>query len=74
MSQANNVHHVLGKPKHKLVGYTTKTMGKLMKKTLAKGVVGPYKTAQSAYWAVTGSEVTFVIIDGFVKISDMWIR
>ena len=74
LSQANKVHHVLGQAKHKLVGYTTKAMGKLMKKTLAKGVVGAYGKAQSAYWAIAGSEVTFVVIDGVIKISDMWIR
>ena len=74
LSQANKVHHVLGQAKHKLVGYTTKTMGKLMKKTLAKGVVSAYGKAQSAYWAIAGSEVTFVVIDGVIKISDMWIR
>ena len=74
LSQANKVHHVLGQSKHKLVGYTTKTMGKLMKKTLAKGVVSAYGKAQSAYRAIAGSEVTFVVIDGVIKISDMWIR
>ena len=74
LSQANKVHHVLGQAKHKLAGYTAKTIGKLMKKTLAKGVVSAYNSAKAAYWAVTGSEVTFVIIDGVIKISDMWIR
>ena len=74
VSQGNKVNHVLGQAKHKLVGYTTKTMGKLMKKTLAKGVIGAYKSVESAYWAVVGSEVTYIIIDGAIKISDMWIR
>lgn len=45
-----------------------------MKKTLAKGVVSAYGKAQSACWAIAGSEVTFVVIDGVIKISDMWIR
>lgn len=74
LSQANKIHHVLGKAGHNLAGYTAKTMGKLMKKTLAKGIIGAYKSVESAYWAVAGSEVTFVIVDGLIKISDMWIR
>lgn len=74
MSQANKVHHVLGKAGHNLSGYTAKSMGNLMKKTLKNGVVGPYKSVQSAYWAVKKSEVTFNIVKGVLKISDMWIR
>ena len=74
LSQANKVHHVLSKSAHKLAGYTTKSLGKLMKKTMIKGVIGTYKTVQSAFWAAAGSEVTFVIIDGVIKISDMWLR
>ena len=74
MANANKVHHVLGQAKHKLIGYTAKSMSKLMKKTLTKGVLGSYKTVQSAFWAAANSEVTYVIIDGIIKISDMWIR
>ena len=74
MSQANKVHHVLSKAEHNLSGYTTKTLGTLMKKTLTKGVVGPYKGVQSAYWAHMKSEVSFTIVRGVLKISDMWIR
>ncbi len=74
VSQANKVNHVLNNPAHKLTGYTTKSMGRLMKKTLSKGIVGSYKSVQSAYWAAMGSEVTFVVIDNVIKISDMWIR
>lgn len=32
VSQANKVNHVLGKADYNLTGFTTKTMGKLMKK------------------------------------------
>ena len=74
MVQTNKMHHILGKISHNLAGYTIKTAGKLMKHTLAKVVISAYGTAQSAYWSIFGSEVTFVIIDGVIKISDMWIR
>ena len=74
MSQANKVHHVLSKAGHNLSGYTAKSMGTLMKKTLINGVVGPYKSVQSAYWAVANSEVSFTIVKGVLKVSDMWIR
>lgn len=73
-SQANKVHHVLGNAGHKLTGYTEKTMSKLMKNTLKHGVVGPYKSVQSAFWSVKNSEVSFTIVSGIIKISDMWIR
>ena len=73
-SQANKVHHVLSKAGHNLSGYTAKAMKKLMRKTLTNGVVGPYKSVQSAYWATMNSEVTFTIVNGILKISDMWIR
>jgi RHS repeat-associated protein len=74
VSQENKVHHVLGKVSHKLSGYTPKSMGKLMKRTLADGVVGSYKSVQSAVLAPIGSEVTFTIIGGAIKVSDMWIQ
>ncbi len=74
LSQTNKVNHVLGKTGHNLTGYTVKSMGKLMKQTLMKGVVSPYKSVRSAYWIIKGSEVTFTIINGVIKISDMWIR
>ena len=45
-----------------------------MKNTLSKGTLGTYKTVQSAYWHIMNSEVTFTIINGAIKISDMWIR
>lgn len=37
-------------------------------------MISAYGKAQSAYWAIAGSEVTFVLIDEVIKISDMWIR
>ena len=74
VSQANKVHHVLGKTGHNLAGYTTKSMGNLMRRTLINGSVEPYKSVFSAYWARKNSEVTFNIVNGALKISDMWIR
>ena len=74
MSQPNKVHHVLNKAGHHLSGYTTKTLGTLMKKTLKNGVIGSYKSVQSAYWTAAKSEVTFTIAKGALKISDMWIK
>ena len=74
MSQANKVHHVLSNAEHNLSGHTLKAMGTLMKNTLKNGMVGPYKSVQSAYWAAANSEVTFTIIKDALKISDMWIR
>ena len=74
MSNTNNINHVLGKAKHNLSGYTAKSMGKLMKKTLAKGTYEAYKTVNSMVLASTNSQVTYVIIDGIIKIGDMWIK
>ena len=51
LSQANKVNHVLGKASHNLKGYTVKTMGRLMKKTLEKGVYAAYKSVDSMIWA-----------------------
>ena len=44
-----------------------------MKKTLEKGVYAAYKSVDSMIWAAAGSQVTYTIIDGIIKISDMWI-
>ena len=74
MTQTNKVNHVLGKAQHNLSGYTTKEMGKLMKKTLAKGSFEAYKSVSSMVLASTNSQVTYVIINGTIAISDMWIR
>ena len=74
MSNTNNINHVLGKAQHNLSGYTAKSMGKLMKKTLAKGTYEVYKTVNSMVLASTNSQVTYVIINGIIKIGDMWIR
>lgn len=74
LSQSNKVHHVLGKAGHKLTGYNAKSMGKLMKQTLSKGVVESYKSVESVYWSEKGSQVTFAMINDVIKISDMWIR
>ena len=45
-----------------------------MKKTLAKGTFEAYKTASSMFLSSTNSQVTFVMINGTIAISDMWIR
>ena len=74
MSQANKVNHVLKPARHNLAGYTLNALEKLMSNTLANGTIGTYKSVQSAYWAVMNSEVTFTIIKGDIKVSDMWIR
>ncbi len=74
LSQTNKVHHILDNVGHNLSGYTKKSLASLMKNTLSKGIIGTYKSVQSAYWYAMNSEVTFVIINGVIKISDMWIR
>lgn len=74
MSQANKVNHVLAKSAHNLGGYSAKAMGKLMKNTLAKGTYLAYKSVDSMFWSALNSQVTYVIIDGIIKISDMWIK
>ena len=74
LSQTNKVHHILDNVGHNLSGYTKKSLASLMKNTLSKGIIGTYKSVQSAYWHAMNSEVTFVIINGVIKISDMWIR
>ena len=73
-SQPNKVHKLFKLARHNLAGYTEKTGAKLMRDTLAKGVVGAYKTVQKAAWAAMNSEVTFRIIDGNINVSDMWIK
>lgn len=60
-------------PKHGLPN-SVKAVGKLMKKTLINGAVGPYKSVQSAFWAIMNSEVTFKVVGTAIMISDMWIR
>ena len=73
-SQPNKVHKMFKLARHNLAGYTENTAAKLMKDTLAKGVVGAYKTVQKAAWTVMNSEVTFTVIDGEINVSDMWIK
>ena len=57
-------------------GLVAKSVGRGVKTFLSQAnkvhhVLGQ---AQSAYWAIAGLEVTFVVIDGVNKISEMWIR
>ena len=73
-SQQNKVHKLLKLSRHNLSGYTSKTAAKLMKRTLSKGVFEAYKSVQSMYLASMNSQVTYVIINGVIAISDMWIK
>lgn len=73
-SQQNKVHKLLKLSRHNLSGYTSKTAAKLMKRTLSKGVFEAYKSVQSMYLASMNSQVTYVIINGIIAISDMWIK
>lgn len=45
-----------------------------MKKALINVAVDPYKSVQSAFWAIMNSEVTFKIVGTAIMISDTWIR
>ena len=73
-SQQNKVYKLLKLSRHNLSGYTSKTAAKLMKRTLSKGVFEAYKSVQSMYLASMNSQVTYVIINGVIAISDMWIK
>ena len=73
-SQPNKVHKLFKLARHNLSGYTPKTGAKLMRDTLANGVIGTYKSVLSASWSAMNSEVTFRIIDDVIKVSDMWIK
>lgn len=56
-----------------IIGYSEKAMAKLMKKTLARGTYRTYKTVNSMFLASKNSQVTYVINDGIIQISNMWI-
>ena len=73
-SQTNKVHKLFKLTRHNLSNYTVKTAAKLMKKTLARGTFEVYKTVNSMFLASTNSQVTYVIINDVIAISDMWIR
>lgn len=73
-SQPNKVHKLLKLSRHNLSGYTSKTASKLMKDTLAKGVIDSYKSVHSAYWSTMNSEVTYTFVKGVLTVSDMWIK
>ena len=72
LANSNKMSHIM-QPKHGLPN-SVKAVGKLMKKTLINGAVGPYKSVQSAFWAIMNSEVTFKVVGTAIMISDMWIR
>jgi len=67
----NKMNHMM-QAKHGLPN-TVKGIGNLMRKTLINGTVTPYKTVSSVVWSVTNSQVTYIVIDGAIMISDMWI-
>ena len=71
LKDANKMNHIM-QPKHNLPK-SIKEVGKLMKKTLIKGEIVPYKSVSSAVWSVANSQVTFLIVDGLIRISDMWV-
>ena len=62
------MNHIM-QPKHNLPNSVNK-VGKLMQKTLTKGTYTPYKSVSSVVWK--GYQVTYKIIKGALKISDMW--
>lgn len=73
MSNLKKVDHIT-KAKHHLLGYSKHALHKLMKTTFAHGTVGPYKKAAlSVFLRSKGVKITFVIKEGSVLISDMWI-
>ena len=74
LSQSNKVHHAFTNPAHKFTGYTVRSFNKLVRNTMAKGVVGQYKSVLSSYWSAANSEVSFTIINSAIMISDAWIR
>ena len=43
-----------------------------MKNTIIKGTIEPYKTVQAVILTARGTTVTYTIVDGIVRISDMW--
>ena len=71
IADPKRMSHIM-RPQHKLPG-SLKEVGKLMKKTLINGTVTPYKSVSSVVWKVANSQVTYTIIGGIIKISDMWI-
>lgn len=70
LSNSNKMHHIM-MPKHGLPN-TINAVGKLMQNTLINGTLSSYGSASTAIWAAGGSQVTYMIIDGMIHISDMW--
>ena len=68
LKNSNKMNHIM-QPKHNLPNSVNK-VGKLMQKTLTKGTYTPYKSVSSVVWK--GYQVTYKIIKGALKISDMW--
>ena len=68
LKNPNKMHHIM-QPKHNLPNSVNK-IGKIMQKALTRGTLTPYKTVSSVVWK--GYQVTFNIVKGALKISDMW--
>lgn len=71
LADPNKMNHIM-QVKHGLPN-SPSAVGKLMKRTLIKGTIIPYKSVSSAVLAATHSQVTFTLINGAIMISDMWI-
>lgn len=71
LADSNKMAHIM-QPQHNLPA-SIKQVGRLMKKTLINGEITPYKSVSSVIWKVANSKVTYTIIAGAIRISDMWI-
>ncbi len=73
LANSNKLGHIM-QSKHNLPSDVNK-VGSLMKKTLLKGKISVYKNggANIATWTRRGSQITYKIIKGVVRISDFWI-
>jgi RHS repeat-associated protein len=69
LSNSNKMHHIM-MPKHGLPN-SINAVGNLMRNTLINGTISSYGSASTAIWAAGGAQVTY-IIDGLIRISDMW--
>lgn len=70
LSNSNKMHHIM-MPKHGLPN-SINAVGNLMRNTLINGTISSYGSASTAIWAAGGAQVTYIIIDGLIHISDMW--
>ena len=71
-ADANKMKHALT-AKHNLESHSIGSAGRLAKKTLWHGKIGEYGKASIATLEKNSSQVTFIMHEGKIKISDMWI-